>query len=84
MPGLHGKEIDTTDWTAHEWRRARIWNVVFFVAWIAFFAYALADLLHHGNWLMFALTFAIAVFGVISQVVWLVRVSIWLKGNKNL
>jgi hypothetical protein len=85
MPSLRGKQFDfdTTNWTAHDWRRARIWNAVFFVGWFAFFACAMGSLLYDGNWLMFVPFFVIGVGGCISQLVWLVRVSAWLKGDKS-
>lgn len=81
MPGLRGKAIDTTSWAAQDWRRARMWNIVFVVGWAAFFTYAVCHLLYGASWLMFVPTLAIAVIGGILQLVWLVRVSIWLKGK---
>lgn len=85
MPGLRGKQsdIDTSQWTANEWRRARIWNLVFFGGWFAFFAFAIGNLLYDGNWLMLIPMFVIALVGGVSQLIWLARVSIWLNDVKN-
>lgn len=85
MPGLRGKQfdIDASNWTANDWSRARTWNIVFFAGWIAFFAFALGDLLYDGNWLMFIPTFVIAAIGGVLQLVWIVRVSIWLNKEEN-
>ncbi|MCC6511288.1 MAG: hypothetical protein IT423_19460 [Pirellulaceae bacterium] len=85
MPGLRGKQfdLDTADLTAHDWCRARNWNIGFLVGWFAFFAFALGNLLCDGNWLTFIPTFVMAVIGGVSQLVWLVRMSIWLNGERN-
>lgn len=85
MPGLRGKQfrIDTTTWTVRDWRRAHIWNIVFLVGWIAFFVYALGNLLYDRNWLMFAPTAVISIIGGIPQLAWFMRGSHSLKVDRN-
>jgi hypothetical protein len=81
MPGLRGKKVDTTDWTADDWRRTRRWNCAFLIGWIAFYAYGVGSLIHEAHWLMLAAFSAIALAGGILQVARLVRISISLKGR---
>jgi len=79
MPGLHGKEVDTSSWEAGDWRRARVWNACFLVAWTIFFAILLPQM----NWLFFVPLFCLAIIGGIRQVKWLILTSRWLKANEQ-
>jgi hypothetical protein len=82
MPGLR-KEVDTSEWTARDWRSARTWHVAFLVGWIAFFGVAIRAHLEPVNWYLLTPTLLIAVIGCAIQVIWLVRISIWLDNQKN-
>lgn len=74
MPGLRRKDSGTEHWTAIDWRRACMWNVVFLIGWTVFFTFAVVDLLHPLNWLMLVPTLVIALVGGAAQIGWLLRV----------
>jgi hypothetical protein len=83
MPGVRGKEFDTTNWHAKDWRRARLWNATFLMTWCAFFVYGVLELLALRNWIMLAAVAMLGIIGAIPQIVWLVRVSFWLHRSHN-
>ncbi len=78
MLGLRGKTVETCSWSEKEWRLARIWNSAFFAGWTIFFAFALSKM----NWSLAVPTFSLAMSGGIIQLVWLIRVSKWLRNQK--
>lgn len=81
MPGIPQKDIDASDWGVKEWRVARQWNFCFLIAWIAFYGWLAVLESQQPSafvWLG-ALIFAV---GLVSQMGWLIRVTVWLGKQK--
>jgi hypothetical protein len=79
MPSWGRKEFDTSSWGEKDWRSARRWNAGFLVVWTIFIFAAAYQAVRNSDWYGLAFLLAIAVAGISSTVVWLIRISIWLN-----
>jgi hypothetical protein len=85
MPGiLRGEDVDTSSWGVKEWQAERLWGICFLGIWTAIFALMVfEDYRCPAWWPQRIFIWALGGWGIISQVISLIRITMWLRKQRT-
>jgi hypothetical protein len=84
MPYTRFEKIDTSSWGVKEWRSARLWNAWFLLVWMAFSTFVVIEVFRcPDSWPTTVPATIFLAWGFISQVVDLIRTTLWLRKQES-